>query len=230
MSTLLFVDDDQDILQINAKYFSNKSYEVHTANTLKACLSLINSNLKFDCIILDVMMPDMDGFTLGQKIRQKNNTPIIFLSGKTTVEDKIKGFSLGAEDYLTKPYSLAELEARIMVQVRRGAPQPDETVIVHPPLSINYLEHKAYYNDEEIHLTNREYELLYLFFTNPNEVIDYEMIGNHMWGYYSDADKRTIMVTVSRLRKKLDNFPNVTNMFESVWSKGYKFIPRSEKL
>ncbi len=226
MNTILFIDDDTEILRINVKYFSNKAYKVLSTTDSTEAISILEKNPEIRCIILDVMMPQLDGFSLCKKIKQSSHAPIIFLSAKDTTDDKIKGLMLGADDYLTKPYSLKELDVRIQVQLRKNDSSEPSSHISYPPLTIDYMDHKVYCHDEEIHLSNREYELLHLLVTNPNETVTYEAIGNNMWHYYTDSDRRTIMVTASRLRKKLEPYPKASSMIESVWSKGYKFTPR----
>ena len=227
MSKLLFVDDDTELLSTNKKFFTKEGYEVLTAANAKSCIQLVTL-YKPDCIILDIMMPKINGFTTFQYLKKICSTPIIFLSAKDEEEDKIKGLLLGADDYISKPYSLRELSARIKVQIRRTLRQPmKEATISYPPLTLNLLTHKAYFYDEEILLSNREYELLYLLVSKPNLVITYEQIANAMWGNYTSDDRRAIMVTASRLRKKFETYDGMPEFIETVWSKGYLFRTRN---
>lgn len=224
MSKLLLIDDDKEVLTINAKFFRNLNYTVKICSNAITALKHIEE-YNPDCIILDVMMPQMDGFQACEKIRQISNAPIIFLTGKDTEDDKIQGLLLGADDYMIKPYSLRELEVRIQVLIRRyqGFHPQDNTTLSYPPLTLQIVQHKAFYCEEEILLSNKEYELLFLLASNPNKVFTFEEIGNTIWGEYFESSRKTIMVTASRLRKKLEAYPEIENYIETVWSKGYKF-------
>jgi DNA-binding response OmpR family regulator len=227
MSNLLFIDDDKELLLINNKYFSREGYHVEVATNAASGISILK-NFAADCIILDVMMPGLDGFDAIKRLKAVAQVPVIFLTGRSFEDDKVKGLLLGADDYMIKPYSLKELSARIKVQTRRlmSSHSPNLTVISYPPLTINLTKHKAFYYNEEITLSNREYELLYLLASKSNQIITYEDIGISMWGTYSETDRRTIMVTASRLRKKLEDYFGLSEYIETVWTRGYKFVPK----
>jgi DNA-binding response OmpR family regulator len=146
---LLLVDDDREILQLNAKYLSTLNYNVKICTHPSIVPKLIEE-YNPDCIILDIMMPELDGRSLCTKIRQTSDVPILFLSGKTTENDKIQGLQLGADDYITKPYSFRELEARIQTHIRRHKSAITSTLLRFPPLSIDTRYRKAFYHDEDI--------------------------------------------------------------------------------
>ena len=222
MSNILFVDDDNDFLEINARYFTKEGHIVKIASNPEHTFRLLNS-FQPDCIVLDVMMPGLNGFELCKRIRSISKVPIIFLSARTSENDKVKGLILGGNDYLVKPYSFRELSARIMVQLRHNT-KSDINRISYPPLSFDLIQHKAFCNQEELLLSNREYDLLLLLVTNSNQVVTFETIGKQFWSTYSDNDRKTIMVIASRLRKKLDAYHGLANIIESVWSKGYTYI------
>lgn len=228
MSNILFVDDDYDFLEINARYFTKEGHNVKTSSTPEHIFRLLKS-FQPDCIVLDVMMPGMNGFEVCKRIRSFSRVPIIFLSARTGENDRIKGLILGGDDYLVKPYSFRELSARIRVQLRHNS-RIDANRISYPPLSLDLKQHKAFYNNEDIFLSNREYDLLLLLVTNANQVVTYEAISNQIWGTYTENDRKTIMVIASRLRKKLDSYHELTNTIESVWSKGYTFNIKQESL
>ena len=227
MSKILLVDDDEEVLTINIKYFRQLSYEVKAVTNAINALKILETYTP-DCIIMDVMMPGMDGFEACKQLKEKYDIPVIFLTGKDQEDDKISGLMIGGDDYMVKPYSLRELDARIQVQIRRHqlSKQPASSVIEFPPLSIDTKVHKAYYQEEEIALSTKEYDFLYLLASSPNKVFTFEELGNALWGGYIDSDRKTIMVTASRLRKKLDAYPKLSNYIETVWSKGYTFVPR----
>ena len=229
MSNILFVDDDKDFLEINARYFTKEGYKVNTLSKPENA-SLFIKNFQPDCIVLDVMMPGLNGFELCKRIRSFSAIPIIFLSGRTGENDKIRGLMQGGDDYPVKPYSFRELAARIQVQLRRHNSQTTLNQIRYPPLSLDLKQHKAFYNKDELLLSNREYDLLLLLVIKPNQIVTFEDISNHIWGRYSENDQKTIMVIASRLRKKLSPYQDLATAIETVWSKGYMFHTKQEYL
>lgn len=227
MSRLLLVDDDIEVLNINMKYFHQLNYEVKIAKDAEAAINIIET-FRPECIVMDVMMPGIDGFTACKKIRSKYDIPIIFLTGKNDEDDKINGLLIGGDDYMVKPYSLRELDARIKVQIRKHqrVQNSNSNIIEFPPLSIDLVKHKAFYQLEEIPLSNKEFDFLCLLASYPNQIFTFEDIGNKLSGGYIEADRKTIMVTASRLRKKLDYYPGISDFVQTVWSKGYQFVPK----
>ena len=235
MSKLLLIDDDKEVIKINAKYFRQLQYEVEYATNAKSALK---KSFTPDCIIMDVMMPGMDGFKACTKIKETCNAPIIFLTGRDSEDDKIHGLLLGADDYMVKPYSLRELEVRIQVLIRRYQSAGPSAASLSGGLDFSLLHidkerHKAYYKKrnsdesfsrEEIQLTNKEYDMLALLASSPGKVFTFEEIGNAVWGGYIESDRKTIMVTASRLRKKLALYQGLSKYIETVWSQGYQFI------
>lgn len=227
MANLMLIDDDKEVLTINSKFFQKKGYEVSAYSSATQAIKAL-STIQPDCIILDVMIPELDGFQAFPKIRELTQAPVIFLTGRTDENDKINGLLLGADDYMIKPYSLRELEVRIMVQLRKNNITNNKNLLNFPPLSIDITSHKVYYNEkEEIILSKREYELLYLLATHPRETLTFSFIGDTLWETPSDSDRRTIMVIASRLRKKLSSYSGLENLIETVWSQGYLFTPKS---
>lgn len=226
-ATVMLIDDDKEVLEINSKYLVSEGFHVITTSNPMLFLSLLETK-KPDCLVLDIMMPVMDGYELCERIRKVSNVPIIFLTGKSSEDDKIKGLVTGADDYIVKPYSLKELKARIDVILRRvnqlSAPSNDDAhKLTFGNLVIDKVAHKAYYCDEEISLANREYEVLIYLASNPNRDLSFEEIGTALFGTYTELDRRSVMVNVSRLRKKFNLSFELENMIETVWSKGYRF-------
>ena len=230
-ATLLLIDDDAEVLEINGKYLASQKFNVYTAANPALGLKLARAK-KPDLIVLDIMMPGMDGYELCSKIRSFSNVPIIFLTGKSSEDDKIKGLVTGGDDYILKPYSLKELKARIDALLRRAGAlsvqKVDKNVLIFGDLKIDIPLHKAFYLDKDLQLTNREYDILMYFCTHPNTVITFEELGQQLFGVYDELDRRTIMVNVSRLRKKMNIDYSLYNMIETVWSQGYKFIVNNE--
>lgn len=222
---LLLVDDDQEVLSINKKFFEQYGYDVVTATDSVMAIGELSDNSAFDCIVLDIMMPGVNGFELCKWVKDRYNTPVIFLTGKDSEDDKVNGLLLGADDYMVKPYSLRELEVRIQVLIRRykNTASPRTEIIDFAPLHIDLSKHAAYFNDEKIQLSNKELDFLILLAKSPTKTFTFEELGNSIWGGYIDSDRKTIMVTASRLRKKLDLYPGLENSIETIWSKGYKF-------
>ncbi len=229
MADLLLIDDDIDVLEINRKYLTAEGFTVHIADTPQKGISLAKK-LAPSCIVLDVMMPDMDGFEVCKTIRTFSSAPIIFLTGKSSEDDKINGLLTGGDDYLVKPYGLRELSARIQALLRRASQQPmpsaNTNVLTFRDLSIDKMAHKAFYKGEDLCLANREYEVLLYLATHPNQEVTFEELGTALFGVYAESDRRSVMVNVSRLRKKMTIDYTLENMIETVWSKGYRFISK----
>lgn len=229
MASLLLIDDDVDVLEINRKFLTGEGFTVHIADTPQKGIALARK-LSPSCIVLDVMMPDMDGFEVCETIRTFSSAPIIFLTGKSSEDDKINGLLTGGDDYLVKPYGLRELSARIRALLRRASLQPvppaNANVLTFRDLSIDKLKHKAFYKGEDLGLANREYEVLLYLATHPNQDVTFEELGTALFGVYSELDRRSVMVNVSRLRKKMTIDFALENMIETVWSKGYRFIAK----
>ncbi len=225
MIKLLLVDDDKEVLTINTKYFTQNGYEVMASTNARNAIKILGSFTP-DCIVLDVMMPGMDGFKACSEIKKQCQAPVIFLTGRDSEDDKIHGLLLGADDYMIKPYSLKELSVRIQVLIRRykKTTVPDSSVLEYLPFRMELNSHKAYYDNVEIPLSNKEFDLLHLLAASPGTVFSFEDIGQTVWGQYLDSDRKTIMVTVNRLRKKICNYPAIANSIETVWSKGYQFV------
>ena len=228
MATLLLIDDDIEVLKLNQKYLTQEGFTVYISSDPKKGIAGAKK-VNPDCILLDIMMPGMDGFQVCQELRKFTSAPIIFLTGKDTEDDKINGLMTGADDYIVKPYSIREVKARIDVLLRRfvrEAPAENANVLTFQNLSIDKLAHKAMYKGEDLGLANREYEVLLYLATNPNREITFEELGTALFGSYQESDRRSVMVNVSRLRKKFEGIYELENMIETVWSKGYKFITK----
>lgn len=228
MAKLLLIDDDTEVLDINCKYLSGEGFLVRTAADPLQGIEYARK-MKPDCILLDVMMPQMNGFEVCAKIRDFSSAPIIFLTGKDSEDDKINGLVTGADDYIVKPYSLRELKARIDVILRRSrktAPKQDSNLLTFRELTVDKLAHKAFYKGEDLQLANREYEVLLYLVGHPNQEVTFEELGTALFGTYQKSDRRSVMVNVSRLRKKMAIDFELENMLETVWSKGYKFIAK----
>lgn len=218
---VLLVDDDREAAGLLCRFLEGKDYRVFTAGSAREALTLLERT-GVDCVVLDVMMPELDGFTALPLIRQRTNAPVLFMTGRAEDRDRIRGLTLGAEDYIAKPCSMEELSLRIAIQLRRGKPQnPD--VLEFPPLRLELSSHSVYCGGEKLPLSNREYDLLLLFARHPGQVLSFENIGKTLNGAYLESDRKTVMVNTSRLRKKLEQYPGLSDRIETVWGQGYRF-------
>lgn len=223
MNRVLMIDDDREVLQINGEFLRHKGYEVMLAENVEDAFSVLNKG-SVHCIVLDVMMPGMSGFEAFEKIRSLTDAPILFLTGRTDEEDRIRGLMLGADDYIVKPCSLEELSLRIQINIRKAQkPMVEGSILEYPPLKIDLLSHKAFHIKEEIFLSNREFELLVLLAQHPGKEMTFQEIGQELYNSYLEADRKNIMVTASRLRKKLESYVGMEQMIETIWGKGYRF-------
>ena len=219
---VLLVDDDREAALINQRYLEKNGFSAAVCPDGPDAVRFLKEHAA-DCIVLDVMMPGPDGFQIFPEIKKVSDAPVLFLSGRADAEDRIRGLSLGADDYITKPCSLEELVLRIEINIRkskRTERKPD--VIEVPPLEIRLLERKVFAGTEEVLLSNREYELLLLLAETPNETRTFEAIGNAINGSYLNADRQAVMMTASRLRKKLEQYAGITGLIETVWGEGYR--------
>jgi two-component system copper resistance phosphate regulon response regulator CusR len=177
--------------------------------------------LRYDLILLDVMMPDMDGWTVMKKLAGRMNTPVLFLSARGTLEDRLKGLDLGADDYLVKPFSFAELLARIRIILRRGQQQPADDLLAVGDLRIDVPKRRVVRGETRITLTNKEFNLLQFFVTHQGQVLSRSLIASRVWDMNFDSDSNVVDVAVRRLRQKIDE-PFPTRLIHTVHGVGYR--------
>lgn len=226
---LLVVDDEKHICELIRTYFAEDFevtmvYDGHQAVERYAQGS-------FDLVLLDIMLPGLDGWQICKYIRSKGETPIIMLTAKGEDIDKIVGLELGADDYVTKPFNPRELLARAKAVLRRAKGVSRDAVgevIEYPGISINNLTHRVLVCGQELELTPKEYELLWFFVSNPEIVLSREQLINKVWGFDFLGDSRTIDSTIKRLRRKLEAVPEAPTFITTVWGIGYKFeVPKT---
>ncbi|AKN29312.1 DeoR faimly transcriptional regulator [Clostridium carboxidivorans P7] len=221
-STILVVDDDKDIRDMINIYLVNQDMNVHTAANGIEALDILE-NTKVDLIVLDVMMPKMDGMKACMKIREKLNVPIIILSAKIDDADKILGLTIGADDYVGKPFNPLELLARIKSQLRRykqlnnNFKALQEEVIQIDELSINISTHEVFLKDKQIKLTPYEFKILVLLAQNRGKVFSIASIYENVWEEDYVASDRTVTVHIRRIREKIGR-----DYIKTVWGVGYK--------
>ncbi len=225
---ILVLDDEKEIADLAAVYLENENFKVFKCNTAKSAFELINSE-KIDLAVLDVMLPDGNGFDICSYIRERYNYPIIMLTAKGEAMDKINGLTLGADDYMTKPFLPLELVARVKAQLRRytrynnGNDKEDDGIISCSGLVINTKTHECILNERKLNLTKTEFAILYILCSRRNEVVSSEKLFKMIWGedYYT-KNNNTITVHIRHLREKMgDSFEN-PKYIKTVWGVGYK--------
>ncbi len=220
-SKILIVDDEPDIVTMLQQFFTAKGYLVFTAASGNEALRQAE-NIP-DLILLDIQMPDMDGLEVCRRIRDHIPCPILFLTARIEDADKVKGFSAGGDDYIVKPFSLVELEARIQAHLRREARSRGETQVKFSgDLTIDYSERTLFLQNEKIPLAKKEFDIVELLSQNAGQVFDKERIYERVWGFDSDGDSSVVAEHIRRIRSKLSAHTGKTYI-ETVWGCGYKW-------
>lgn len=219
---ILIADDELDIVKMLAGFFSGKGYNVLTAangiNTIK------QAERKPDIILLDINMPGLDGLSVCERIRNYVSCPILFLTARIEDADKVKGFSVGGDDYIVKPFSLVELDARIKAHLRREARHSFNAQIKFADeLTIDYAERCIFFKDNRISLAKKEFDIVELLSSNPGQVFDKERIYEKIWGYDSEGDSSVVAEHIRRIRTKIATYTE-KSYIETVWGCGYKWI------
>ena len=221
---ILVVDDERTLVKGMKFNLENEGYQVECAYDGAAAVELAR-NERFDLLILDVMMPELDGLEACMRIREFSNVPIIMLTAKSEDADKLMGFECGADDYLTKPFNILELKARVRALLRRaaGVQRNQGAVLTVGNLSLNTEERVAVRDGQVVDLTAKEYDLMELLMRNPRRVYSRENLMNVVWGYAYAGDYRTVDVHIRRLREKLEANPAEPDHIMTTWGVGYYF-------
>lgn len=225
--SILIVDDDADIVQFIEVQLKQEGFKVLRAYNGEEALCILDTN-DIQLVILDIMMPRMDGIEVCRKTREKYNIPVIFLSAKSSDIDKVIGLSTGADDYIVKPFSTIELVARVKAQLRRYTyfnqvpSQLHEKKIQIKGLEIDQLSRKVTIYGKLINLTKTEYDILHLMAKHRNRVFTLEEIFESVWGETSYESNNTVMVHIARLRNKIEENPKKSKIIQNVWGVGYK--------
>ncbi len=223
---ILVVDDDKEIVELLNIYIKNEGYNVIKAYNGKEALLEITDNPDIDLMVLDIMMPEMDGMEVVKELRKTSQIPIIMLTAKTTDMDKIQGLIAGADDYVTKPFNPLEIMARIKSLLRRTKMQSQTEildVLEIGPLKIKKASHEVTTDkDVNIQLTALEFGILYLLASHPNQVFSADEIFERVWQQESLVSAKTVMVHVSHLRDKIEEATNGEKVIQTVWGVGYK--------
>ncbi|AOT55675.1 response regulator transcription factor [Weissella soli] len=225
---ILIVDDDQEILELLEIYVKNEGYEPITAMDGKEALMMLRTNPDISLVILDIMMPEMNGMEVIKEVRKDNGVPVLLLSAKAGAMDKIQGLITGADDYVTKPFNPLEVMARVKALLRRAqtsgnSVQAAPEVLDIGPLTINKDSHEVKTADGvEVNLTALEFGVLYLLASHPNRVFSADDIFERVWQQEAVVSAKTVMVHVSHLRDKLEEATKGNQVVQTVWGVGYK--------
>lgn len=226
---ILVVDDEAAVRKVVEHHLRLEGYQVITAGDGGSAFELIRTH-EPDLIILDILLPDLDGIEVCREIRKENDVPIIFLTSKRDSSDIVLGLGVGGDDYIVKPFNHKELIARVKASLRRSRPQyidgkpcGQKQVLTYPGLEINLSSRTVLVDGTPVALTNKEFELLALLAQNPNRVFTYHQLLELVWQFKYNADYRTIMVHVNRLRKKIEHDPSQPRYIITVRRIGYKF-------
>lgn len=225
---ILVIEDDKSIADLERDYLEISGYQCDVAaDGAEGLVMALNND--YELVILDIMLPGMDGFELCSRLRREKETPVILLSAKKDDIDKVRGLGLGADDYMTKPFSPNELMARVKSHIERyrrltgGKELQRNAVLKVRGLEIDRDSHRVFINGEEKNLTAKEYDLLLFFAENPNRVFSKEHIFDQIWGMDALGDLSTVTVHIRRVREKIEMGMDQVQYIETVWGVGYRF-------
>lgn len=226
MENILIIEDDINIAELERDYLQLNGYSAEIVQDGEVGLRKALLGI-YGVVIVDLMLPNRNGFDIVKAIREKFEIPIIIVSAKSEDIDKIRGLGFGADDYLTKPFSPAELVARVKSHIMRyerlAGKKTLNEVITHRGLEINTDSHKVYVSGKEVQLTTKEYELLLFFASNPNIVFTKDQIFDNIWGQEYFGDAATVAVHIQKIRKKIEKCPTEPQYIETIWGTGYRF-------
>ena len=226
MKKVLIIEDDEKITEIERDYLEANGFEVELTATGDEGLQKALAG-DFDLILLDIMLPVVDGFNICRSIRKVKETPILMVSAKREDVDKVRALGLGADDYIVKPFSPNELVARVKSHIARyerlTGGKNQANVLVFDDLEINLDAHRVFIAGEEVTLANREFELLAFLAQNPNIVFSRERLFERIWGLEALGDSATVTVHINRIRDKIEANPNKPRYIETIWGSGYRF-------
>ena len=228
MKKVLIIEDDLHIAELERDYLQLNGYETEIAQDGQAGLALALTG-RFDIVVVDLMLPRTSGFEIIREIRKLHEIPVIVVSARNEDIDKIRGLEVGADDYLTKPFSPAEFLARIKSHLKRyqrlkGSAAGPESIL-HKGLEINTGSHQVFVNGREVQLTTKEYEILLFLASHPNIVFTKERLLDAIWGSDYFGDTATIAVHIHKIRKKIESDPVNPVYIDTIWGTGYRFMP-----
>jgi len=223
--TVLIVDDDEKLVTLVKTHLENEGYETLASYTGREALEVFR-NRKLDLVILDLMLPELDGLTVCKRIRNESDVPIIMLTAKTEKEDRVRGLDIGADDYVTKPFSPEELMARVRAVLRRVEEEFEREEVSFGSLTINFPRHEVVVDGESQYMTSAEFEILSTLVKNPGRVFSRsQLLKTALDREFTEYD-RSIDVHIRNLRKKIEPDPEEPRLIQTVYGVGYKFEPR----
>ena len=227
MSRILIVEDEESIAELEKDYLELSGFEVEIENDGRSGLNRA-LNEEFDLFILDLMLPEVDGFEICRQIREKKNTPILMVSAKKDDIDKIRGLGLGADDYVTKPFSPSELVARVKAHLARyerliGSNVPENDIVEIRGIRIDKTARRVWVNGEEKQFTTKEFDLLTFLAEHPNHVFTKEELFREIWDMESIGDIATVTVHIKKIREKIELNTTKPQYIETIWGVGYRF-------
>lgn len=232
MAKILICDDDPDIVAALKIYLTNEDYTLYTASTGREALDCIRQN-NIDLVLMDIMMPEMDGIAATVKLREEYNIPVIFLTAKSELRDKVLGLNVGADDYVTKPFDPVEVQARVRSHLRRYMrlggqlkPEPVKDVLSIGGIELNDAEKSVMVDGEPVNLTPIEYNILHLLMRNPNRVFSSSQIYEMVWNENAIGNESSVAVHIRHLREKIEINPSEPRYLKVVWGQGYKMEAR----
>jgi DNA-binding response OmpR family regulator len=225
MTTVLVVDDEPIVRDVVVRYLQRDGYETLVAGDGDTARTLIEQTPP-ELVVLDVMLPGTDGLALCKWIRARGDLPVIMLTARGDEADRIVGLELGADDYVTKPFSPRELAVRVQTVLRRAAPAATTAErLAFDGLSIDPATREVELDGAALRLTAKEFDLLFFLASNPRRVFSRDQLMGRVWGYEAAVDTGTVTVHVRRLRSKIERDPSAPQRLETVWGVGYRFVP-----
>ncbi|HWN23053.1 MAG TPA: response regulator transcription factor [Gaiellaceae bacterium] len=226
MTTVLVVDDEPIVREVVVRYLRREGYSTLEADDGDRARTMLERNAP-DLVVLDVMLPGTDGLELCRWIRSRSELPVILLTARGEEADRIVGLELGADDYVTKPFSPRELAARVRTVLRRSAPAPsaEGERLEFEGLTLDTETREVRKAGEELKLTAKEFDLLWCLASNPRRVFSRDQLMSRVWGYEAALDTGTVTVHVRRLREKIEDVPSHPRFLQTVWGVGYRFVP-----
>lgn len=223
MIDLLLIEDNIEIAELVCTLLRKDGFTIHYVDSGEKALEYIKNNV-IKIVLLDIMLPGIDGFTVCNLIRKELNTPIIIISAKVNKEDKINGLTLGADDYIEKPVDIDILSAKIIALMRRNYElKVKSTIINSGAITINKESNEVYLNDKLITMTSKEYELLLFLVENPGKTLNKDYLFNAIWGVDSFSENQTLTVHIKMLRDKIEENPKKPKRIQTLWGVGYKY-------
>jgi DNA-binding response OmpR family regulator len=227
--TILIAEDEPNIAEVVSLYLKRADFKVQVASNGLDALEILEKRIP-DLVVLDIMLPEMDGFAITRWLRERSNVPIIMLTARRDEIDRITGLELGADDYVVKPFSPQELVSRVRAVLRRAGGTPSQPAteaqtLEAGNLTINPLSRTLHLDGEPVPLTAKEFDMLYLLASHPQQVFTRDQLLDRVWGEVEYIDPSTVTVHVRRLREKIESDPSSPEKLLTVWGVGYKFVP-----